>query len=202
MNTTLTAMPANRSKQPQPPGFSAEALTHHKAWVANAAKQPMTLEIVDLGPLGAEDVEIAVEHCGLCHSDLSILNNDWGISQYPAILGHEVIGRVTAVGPNAKGVTDRPARWRGLALGKLHALSPVHVGQPSPLPASAIHHRRASRWFREPYPCALGLDDPTAGASELRRGRATALWGQSPSLRRSPCTPSRPVESASSASVD
>jgi uncharacterized zinc-type alcohol dehydrogenase-like protein len=32
------------------------------------------------------------------------LNNDWGISQYPAILGHEVVGRVTAVGPNAKGV--------------------------------------------------------------------------------------------------
>ena len=55
----------------------------------------MALETVDLGPLGAEDVEVAVEHCGLCHSDLSVLNNEWGISQYPAILGHEVIGRVT-----------------------------------------------------------------------------------------------------------
>jgi alcohol/geraniol dehydrogenase (NADP+) len=75
-----------------------------EAWVAKAAKQPMVLETVDLGPLGAEDVEVAVEHCGLCHSDLSVLNNDWGISQYPAILGHEVIGRVTAMGPNAKGL--------------------------------------------------------------------------------------------------
>jgi uncharacterized zinc-type alcohol dehydrogenase-like protein len=64
----------------------------------------MVLETVDLGPLGAEDVEVAVERCGLCHSDLSVLNNDWGNSQYPAILGHEVIGRVTAVGPNAKGL--------------------------------------------------------------------------------------------------
>ncbi|HLQ43171.1 MAG TPA: NAD(P)-dependent alcohol dehydrogenase, partial [Planctomycetaceae bacterium] len=64
----------------------------------------MVLENVDLGPLGAEDVEVAVEHCGVCHSDLSVLNNDWGISQYPAILGHEVIGRVTAVGPHAKGL--------------------------------------------------------------------------------------------------
>src|SRR5437763_2404341 len=62
----------------------------------------MVLENVDLGPLGAEDVEVAVEHCGVCHSDLSVLNNDWGISQYPAILGHEIVGRVTAVGPNAK----------------------------------------------------------------------------------------------------
>ncbi len=75
-----------------------------EAWVAKAAKQPMVLETVDLGPLGAEDVEVAVQHCGLCHSDLSILHNDWGISQYPAILGHEVIGRVTALGPNAKGL--------------------------------------------------------------------------------------------------
>jgi uncharacterized zinc-type alcohol dehydrogenase-like protein len=73
-----------------------------QAWVAKAAKQPMVLEDVDFGPLGAEDVEVAVEHCGLCHSDVSVLNNEWGISQYPAILGHEVVGRVTAIGPNAK----------------------------------------------------------------------------------------------------
>jgi alcohol/geraniol dehydrogenase (NADP+) len=75
---------------------------NYKAWFAKAAKQPMVLESVDLGPLGSEDVEVVVENCGLCHSDLSVLNNDWGISHYPAILGHEVIGRVTAVGPNAK----------------------------------------------------------------------------------------------------
>ena len=77
---------------------------NYKAWLAKAAKQPMVLETVDLGPLGAEEVEVAVEHCGLCHSDLSVLNNEWGISQYPAILGHEVVGRVMAVGPNAKGL--------------------------------------------------------------------------------------------------
>lgn len=62
------------------------------------------MEPVDLGPLAADDVEVAVEHCGVCHSDLSVRNNDWGISQYPAILGHEVIGRVSAVGANAKGL--------------------------------------------------------------------------------------------------
>src|SRR5262249_15984493 len=77
---------------------------NYQSWVAKAAKQPMVLESVGLGPVGAEDVEVAVEHCGVCHSDLSVLNNDWGISQYPAILGHEVIGRVTAVGPHAKGL--------------------------------------------------------------------------------------------------
>ncbi len=77
---------------------------NYQAWVAKSAKQPLVLETVDLGPLGTEDVEIAVENCGLCHTDLSVLNNDWGISQYPAILGHEVIGRIMALGSNAKGL--------------------------------------------------------------------------------------------------
>src|SRR6266550_5473311 len=76
---------------------------NYTAWVAKAARQSMVLETVDLGPLGVEDVEVAVEHSGVCHSDLSVFNNEWGISQYPAILGHEVVGRVTAVGPSTKG---------------------------------------------------------------------------------------------------
>jgi uncharacterized zinc-type alcohol dehydrogenase-like protein len=83
---------------------TARSETTYHAWVARAPKQPMTLETVDLGPIGPEDVEVAVEHCGLCHSDLSVLNNEWGISQYPAILGHEVVGRATALGQNAKGI--------------------------------------------------------------------------------------------------
>jgi uncharacterized zinc-type alcohol dehydrogenase-like protein len=74
------------------------------AWVAPAARQKLVLQPIDLGPLGPEQVEVEVEHCGLCHSDLSVLNNDWGFSQYPAVLGHEVIGRVAAVGPAAKGL--------------------------------------------------------------------------------------------------
>ncbi|HVY69083.1 MAG TPA: alcohol dehydrogenase catalytic domain-containing protein, partial [Verrucomicrobiae bacterium] len=85
-------------------GGESQTASGCQAWVAKAAKQPFVREEVNLGPLGTEDVEIAVEHCGLCHSDLSVLNNDWGISQYPAILGHEVVGRITATGPNAKGL--------------------------------------------------------------------------------------------------
>jgi alcohol/geraniol dehydrogenase (NADP+) len=86
------------------PSFRMGNAMNYKAWIAKATKRPMVLESVDLEPLGVEDVEVAVEYCGLCHSDLSVLNNDWGISQYPAILGHEVVGRVTAIGPNAKGL--------------------------------------------------------------------------------------------------
>jgi uncharacterized zinc-type alcohol dehydrogenase-like protein len=81
------------------------ASRNYKAWVAKAAKQPMVLETLDPGPLGDEEVEVVVEHCGLCHSDVSVYTNEWGISQFPAILGHEVTGRITAVGPNAKART-------------------------------------------------------------------------------------------------
>src|SRR3954464_122298 len=77
----------------------------YKAWVTKAARQPMVLEMIEIGALGAEDVEVAVEHCGLCHSDLSVWQNEWGNAQFPATLGHEVIGRITAVGTNTKGVT-------------------------------------------------------------------------------------------------
>lgn len=53
----------------------------------------------DPGPLGAGEVEIEVEHCGICHSDLSMLDNAWGMSCYPLVPGHEVIGRIAALGP-------------------------------------------------------------------------------------------------------
>jgi uncharacterized zinc-type alcohol dehydrogenase-like protein len=79
-------------------------MTFVEAWVATAAKQKIVRQQIDLGPLSAEDVEVEVEHCGLCHSDLSVLNNDWGFSQYPAVLGHEVVGRIIAVGSAAKGL--------------------------------------------------------------------------------------------------
>jgi len=52
----------------------------------------------DPGELGMHEVEISITHCGICHSDIHLISNDWGISQYPFIPGHEVIGTVTAIG--------------------------------------------------------------------------------------------------------
>jgi len=76
-----------------------------RAWAAPAAGAPLQAFEYDPGPLGGEDVEIAVEHCGVCHSDLSLLDNEWGMTQYPFVPGHEAIGRVVAMGPHAKGVS-------------------------------------------------------------------------------------------------
>lgn len=58
------------------------------------------------GPLGPEEVEIAVSHCGICHSDLSMIKNEWGQSQFPLVPGHEVAGTVVAAGPAVRRVKE------------------------------------------------------------------------------------------------
>lgn len=75
-----------------------------QGWAAHGAKQKLEPFTYDAGPLRPEEVEIAVEYCGLCHSDLSILNNDWGLSRYPVIPGHEAVGRIVAAGDYVKGL--------------------------------------------------------------------------------------------------
>ena len=76
-------------------------ITGFAATKAGGTLEPFTF---DPGPLGDNQVEIKVEYCGLCHSDLSMLDNEWGISHYPLVAGHEVIGTVAALGPYAKGL--------------------------------------------------------------------------------------------------
>src|ERR1017187_7914664 len=64
------------------------------------------------GKLGAQEVEIAITHCGICHSDLHLISNDWGISHYPFIPGHEIVGTVAVVGSEVK--TLQPGQRVGL----------------------------------------------------------------------------------------
>lgn len=68
------------------------------AHAAHEPGSPLVPFEYDPGPLAPQDVEIAVEHCGICHSDLSMLDNEWGFTRYPLVPGHEVAGTVAAVG--------------------------------------------------------------------------------------------------------
>jgi alcohol/geraniol dehydrogenase (NADP+) len=63
----------------------------------------------DPGALHANEVEIKISHCGVCFSDIHLIDNDWGMSKYPFIPGHEIVGTVTAVGSAVK---DRAAGER------------------------------------------------------------------------------------------
>jgi len=75
-----------------------------KAFAANEPKGKFEPFEFDAGELGDEQVEIKIHSCGVCHSDLSMLNNDWDMTEYPFVGGHEAVGKIVAVGENAKGV--------------------------------------------------------------------------------------------------
>ena len=69
---------------------------------AMGARQPLEPFRYDVGALSPEAVEVAIQHCGICHSDIHLIDNDWGISTYPLVPGHEIVGTVNAMG---EGVT-------------------------------------------------------------------------------------------------
>src|SRR5260370_40558260 len=75
-----------------------------KAYAADRPNGHMEPYSFTPGPLGPEEVEIKVTHCGLCHSDLSMLDNEWGMSTFPFVPGHEAVGTVAAMGERAKGL--------------------------------------------------------------------------------------------------
>ncbi|MFO1152700.1 MAG: NAD(P)-dependent alcohol dehydrogenase [Rhodospirillales bacterium] len=67
----------------------------YAAAAKGAALQPFEYEA---GPLGPHQVDVAVRYCGICHSDLSMIDDDWGIAQYPLVPGHEIVGTIAAKG--------------------------------------------------------------------------------------------------------
>ncbi len=69
-----------------------------KAYAAPQAGADLEKIDIDLKDLAANDVRIKVKYCGICHSDVSMINNEWGMSAYPLVAGHEVAGEVTEVG--------------------------------------------------------------------------------------------------------
>ena len=67
--------------------------------------QPFEYEPTPL-QLEPAQVEIAVSHCGICHTDLHLLNNDWGFTQYPMVPGHEIVGAITQLGRGVKSLRE------------------------------------------------------------------------------------------------
>lgn len=69
-----------------------------------ALKPGATLEshTYELPEIAADQVDIKVHYCGICHSDLSMIHNDWGTSEYPLVPGHEIVGEIVSVGKEVK----------------------------------------------------------------------------------------------------
>lgn len=75
-----------------------------RAYAANSANGGFEAIQFDPGLLGPDEVEVAVEYCGICHSDLSMKRNEWGMTSYPFVGGHEVAGRIVEVGDRVQGL--------------------------------------------------------------------------------------------------
>ena len=73
-------------------------MSQANAYAAFAADAPLAPFSFERRAPRTDDVAIEILYCGVCHSDLHVARNDWGISHYPVVPGHEIIGRVTAVG--------------------------------------------------------------------------------------------------------
>lgn len=73
-----------------------------KAYAAQTAKAPLAPIAIDRREPGPKDVAIDILYCGVCHSDLHTVRGEWPGILYPCVPGHEIVGRVTAVGKEVK----------------------------------------------------------------------------------------------------
>ncbi len=73
-----------------------------KAYAAQEAGADLTPYSYNPGALPSDHVEVEISACGICHSDLSMINNDWGMSRYPLVAGHEAVGTISRLGESVK----------------------------------------------------------------------------------------------------
>ena len=76
--------------------------TNTRAYAAHSATTPLAPFSFERRDLRADDVAIDILYCGICHTDIHQARNDWGRSRYPIVPGHEIVGRVTAVGKDVR----------------------------------------------------------------------------------------------------
>lgn len=80
-----------------------------KAWGATSARARMAPLSIQRRPPGPDDVQIEILFCGVCHSDLHQVRDEWNSvmpTVYPCVPGHEIVGRVAAVGSNVRGFRE------------------------------------------------------------------------------------------------
>jgi len=132
----------------------------------------------DPGQLKPDEVEIDVQYCGICHSDLSVIDNEWGITEYPVVPGHEVVGTIGKVGDGVKHLKVGQVVGLGWHAGYCNECEPCKTGDHN-LCATAQativgHHGGFADKVRAAansvVPIPEGIDPESAGPLFLRRG--------------------------------
>jgi uncharacterized zinc-type alcohol dehydrogenase-like protein len=92
-----------RQAQNAPSAPSLEKSMTTKAYGTNAATQPFEPMAIARRAPGPRDVQVEIAYCGVCHSDLHTARAEWGGTLYPCVPGHEIVGKVSAVGNEVEG---------------------------------------------------------------------------------------------------
>jgi len=75
-------------------------------YATKAVGQPLDPFTYEPPKLGEHDVRVSVTHCGVCHTDIHAINDYYGITTFPFVPGHEIVGHVAAVGPAVAGLKE------------------------------------------------------------------------------------------------
>ncbi|SHJ92726.1 Alcohol dehydrogenase GroES-like domain-containing protein [Bradyrhizobium lablabi] len=150
--------------------------TTFKGYAALSRAAPLLPFKYSPGPLGAEQVDIAVNYCGVSPSDISMIEDAWGFSAFPLVPGHEVVGTHRLGCAAGVTPTNGPAGWLGLAVGELHVLPSTPVGRTQSSPAARAHHRAWTRRFRRSGPLRLDLCPGFARDAHFRNVRTAVLY--------------------------
>ncbi len=77
-------------------------MTRSKAYAAQNPESPLAPTEIERRDPGPDDVQIDILYCGVCHSDLHTARNEWANTLYPSVPGHEIVGRIVAVGEKVR----------------------------------------------------------------------------------------------------
>jgi uncharacterized zinc-type alcohol dehydrogenase-like protein len=148
-------------------------LTYH-AWAARRAGDHLQPFDYEPAPLAADEIEVAITHCGICHSDVHLVDGDWG-DVFPVVPGHEIVGTVVAGSGHQHG-TRVGIGWQRSSCGHCEYCA---AGEQELCPKNQAtcmgHHGgfadriRVDRRFAVPIPAGL----PSEGAAPLLCGGIT-----------------------------
>jgi alcohol/geraniol dehydrogenase (NADP+) len=157
------------------------------AYAALAAKQALVEFAYEPAALGPTDVEIEISHCGVCRSDLNLIDNDWSTSTYPLVPGHEIVGTVAAIGERCQLALGQRVGvgWQRWACYDCDLCRTGHENLCSRQQATCVGHmggfaRRIRTDARFVFPLPAGME--AASAAPLLCGGATVFsplrrWG-------------------------
>src|SRR6185312_11601120 len=121
--------------------------------------KPLASLAIERRELGPSDVAIEILYCGVCHSDLHFVRGEWGNQTWPIVPGHEIVGRVSAVGAEVEGVAVGDLAGVGCMVDSCRTCSACRSSAPASPPT-----RR----------CATGTSGPTRrSASSASAGSGT-----------------------------